>query len=418
MLAMFLQTAWAAPLPVHLEHALDELTAPALHAPPPPTERPDTDPSSWVYGYLPYWSEGIEDVSWTTMTHVAWFDVVLEAGGELGMVSAWENNAQAVVDKAQAYGVSVHLTLSCFDPRVQEEVLLNRGLRNKLIDNMVDLVEEGGAQGVNVDFEQLPGSLRSAFVDFVERLSRRVDEVVVATPSVDWEGAYDLERLSEASDALFLMGYNYYHSTGDPGPTAPLSGGDTWLPYSLSWSVEDHVNQGVAPEKIVLGLPLYGHLWPTVDTQVPGVSTGRASSVSIAHAIRQAEEVGREYDWESVSPYALPTGTSQLWYDDPDSLMEKVRYARAKSLAGVGFWALGYTRQDSPLWVALENEFSQPANESDDFSFDSADLLTSDQDGPTLKGCSSSPKPQGLVWVAIALVACWTRSRASGAAAS
>ncbi|MEE2751563.1 MAG: glycosyl hydrolase family 18 protein [Myxococcota bacterium] len=411
MLAVFLQTVWAAPLPVHLEHALDELDAPELTAPAPPSERPDTDPSSWIYGYLPYWSEGIEDVSWTTMTHVAWFDVVLEAGGELGMVSAWEDNARQVVEKADAYGVKVHLTLSCFEPRIQEEVLLNRGLRNRVIEDLVDLVEEGGAHGVNIDFERLPGSLRSAFVDFVERVARRVDEVVVATPSVDWEGAYDLSRLAATSDALFLMGYNYYHSSGDPGPTAPLTGGNIWLPYSLAWSVEDHISQGVDPKKIVLGLPLYGHLWPTADTEVPGVSTGMASSISLAHAIRQAEEVGRKYDWESASPYALPTRTSQLWYDDPDSLMEKVRYARSESLAGVGFWALGYTRQDSPLWVSLENEFSQPAAGAGDYSFESANLLTDDEHAVSLRGCSSTPRPTGFAWAVFALLACWTRGR-------
>ena len=42
-------------------------------------------------------------------------------------------------------------------------------------------------------------------------------EVVVDMPAVDWSDAYDESTLATLSDGLFIMGYDYHYSGGDPG---------------------------------------------------------------------------------------------------------------------------------------------------------------------------------------------------------
>ena len=190
---------------------------------------------------------------------------------------------------------------------------------------------------------------KSQLVSLVEELKERVDEVTVATPAIDWLGAYDYDALANASDGLFIMGYGYHWSGGDPGPLAPLYGGSPWSDYSLDWSVDDYLYYGAPADKIILGLPLYGRDWPTTSNSVPGSATGTGSSIVISSAISEAATYGRLYDTVTDTPYYFPDSVSQVWYDDNTSVREKISYAVDQNLLGVGFWALQYEGGDPGL---------------------------------------------------------------------
>jgi hypothetical protein len=54
-----------------------------------------------------------------------------------------------------------------------------------------------------------------------------------------------------------MMGYNYYWSgSSTAGPVAPLDGED----YDITGSIrEDYLDEGVAPSRLLLGMPWYGY---------------------------------------------------------------------------------------------------------------------------------------------------------------
>ncbi len=354
----------------HKEHAELRLGQELRAAPTPPTEAAEFgEAHTWVYGYLPYWVD--VEPEWSGLTHLAFFNVDLAADGSIEDSWRWDEVAPDLVPRAHEHGVKVHLTLTCFDDAVMEAVLPSPAKRARAIGELKELVDAYDADGVSVDCEGMPSSLKGDLVDFVAELSEAVDEVTVATPAIDWSGAYDYDALAAASDALFIMGYGYHWSGSDPGPVAPLYGGDPWSKYSLEWTVQDYLSNGAPPEKIILGLPLYGRIWPTTDSSVPGSATGSSDAVVMSTGMSWGLE---RYDAVTETPYSLPSEQEQLWLDDHDSVLTRIRWTVDQGLLGTGFWALGYEAAAPDFWYGVKEETRAPgpnplveANAGEDF---------------------------------------------------
>jgi spore germination protein YaaH len=319
-----------------------------------PWRDPGDRPDRTVYGYWPFWGAELSSVPIAELTHLAIFSVELQADGTLGETQRWHQYAPEAMALAAPYGVHVHLCLTSFSDAVMAAVLPSPAKRAIAVSQLADLVAAYAAQGVNLDFEGLDYDLKADFVSFVSETSAAVDEVYLAMPAVDWTGAYDFDQLAFASDGLFIMGYGYHWSGGDPGPIAPLYGGSPWGVYCLDWTVADYRTWGAPEQSLVLGLPLYGRDWPTTGSQVPGQATGSGSAVLYRDAVPQGEGYGRHWEELTHTPYAFPTEYRQLWYDDAVSLDDKSAYAVAEQLQGFGFWALTYAGADSALWSVVD----------------------------------------------------------------
>ena len=343
--------AWGS---VHQQHALDPPPmGVGVHRPAPP----DTpSPERWVYGYYAYWAGELTDVDWARLSHVAVFAVDMNVDGTFSGGSLWSSLGPQAVALGAPHGTKVHLTLTCFDDDVMTAVLTSSERRAILVEALGAAVDSAGAHGVSVDCEGVPGELRDPLTTFVIELQERVDEVTIATPAIDWSDAFDKAALSEHADAIFIMGYGYHWSGGNPGPIAPLVGGAPWSNWSLSDTVETYVEEGADPARLILGLPLYGRTWPTTDNSVPGTATESGSAVTMVNAISLAATHGRQYDTVTDTPYTFISSTSQTWYDDTDSLQLKIRWAVARGLGGIGFWALNYEAGDPDFWQMITTE--------------------------------------------------------------
>ena len=158
------------------------------------------------------------------MTHVAYFRVGLTGSGTPTETSGWNAIADDLVEAAHAVGTKVHLTVAVFDEATQNSVLGNATNRaNAVSAALAALVNERGADGVNVDFEGTPYGQKDNLVSFVTALKAEVDEVYVDTPAVDWSGAYDYSGLSDASDGLFVMAYDYHWGAAIRAPWVPCT---------------------------------------------------------------------------------------------------------------------------------------------------------------------------------------------------
>ena len=324
--------------------------------PPAPLRAPADRPDVTVYGYWPYWGDSLETLYWDQLTHVAIFAVDLQSNGTFANTSRWHNVAARAMQLAAPYGVRVHLCFTSFSDTTTNAVLGSAALRTTAVNNLASLVNQYGAHGVNIDIEGMDSSQFNNLVLFVQELDRAVGDVTLATPAVDWSSAYDYDRLADESDGLFIMGYDYHWGGGGPGPVAPLYGGGLWSTYSLDWTVRDYRSSGAPDSKIILGLPLYGRDWPTTGTNIPGTSTGTATSVVYSSAIVSGPGYGRRYDAQTETAYAFPTSTRQMWYDDQESIDAKIQYAVDEGLQGFGFWALTYEDSSLAFWQMVDDK--------------------------------------------------------------
>jgi uncharacterized membrane protein YgcG len=327
------------------------LLALALSAPP-------ASAAPVVYGYLPYWQQVETDVPWDHITHLGIFAAEVDSGGRLVSTSSWRTRAPLALAEAEPRGIQVELVLAVFDESKQRAALGSASARTALADALEAEVVAVGAHGVNLDIEFMPADLRQPLLDLVTDLKGRGLQVTLALPLIDWSDAYDYGALSSLSDGLFIMGYDAHWSGGDAGPLAPLYVSDTWGWITLEWAVDDYLDLGADPEKVWMGLPLYGRGWSVSDASAVPAPTTYSSTGSVFYdeAIDAAAVHGRQWDADSVSPWYDAGGGEQVWYDDPVSLGLKMEWALLdRGLGGVGFWALGYDVGDPVLWQAVDD---------------------------------------------------------------
>jgi hypothetical protein len=355
--ALVLSVVQAAPVSsVHADHLAHPprlpIRARAHRSPPDPVPPPERI----VYGYYAPWAGELTDLDWARLTHVAVFNVDLNADGSVSGMSGWDTLGPQAVALAAPHGVKIHLALTCFDDDVMTAVLPDTTRRGILVDTLAAAVDRAGADGVSVDCEGVPGALRDPLTTLVAELQAEVDEVSIATPAIDWSDAFDKAALSIHADQIFIMGYDYHWAGGDPGPVAPLMGGAPWSVWSLSDTVATYLAEGADPARLVLGLPLYGRTWASTDNTVPGTATASGTSVTLVEGVSLADTHGRRYDTVTDTPYTFISATSQTWYDDPASIQTKVHWAVDAGLGGVGFWALNYEGNDPDFWAMITDE--------------------------------------------------------------
>jgi chitinase len=157
-----------------------------------------------------------------------------------------------------------------------------------------------------------------------------------------------MNKVVKYVDTVNLMAYDYYEPDIDPttGHHAPLyTNPADPKKGSADESVQEYEKAGVPAEKIVLGVPFYGHAWG----QVPATNNGLFQpGKEIPHGYADYSEgtqtlikngFVRYWDPIASAPY-LYNPEKQVWvsYDDPESLVLKCKYVLAHKLRGIMFW--------------------------------------------------------------------------------
>ncbi|XP_042888511.1 acidic mammalian chitinase-like isoform X3 [Penaeus japonicus] len=177
--------------------------------------------------------------------------------------------------------------------------------------------------------------------------------IAVAAPKAIIDRSYEISELSKYVDFVSMMGYDYHifwPYLPFTGYNAPLfkSKKDKYYfaTMNIQWSADYWVKKGMPREKLVIGIPTYGRTWKLLNeswnqTGSPAVGKGMLSGVvSYPEAcIFYKEGAKRHFDETCKVPYAV---RERDWvsYDDPQSIGEKVKWAKANSFAGVMTWNL------------------------------------------------------------------------------
>lgn len=325
-----------------------------------------------VHGYHPYWiSDATADgYRWDLLSHLAYFSYEVDpTTGEASTIHGWRTSA--VIDRAKAEGVKVLLTVTNFGAAANRTLLSSRAAQDTLIERLVALLAERGGHGVNLDFESVPGDMRSALVSFAAGLRARLDAernagripdavISVAAPAVDWNGGWDVAALSAPVDLFFVMCYDYsWSSSANAGPVAPLRG-MTWnVERSLRW----YLDEGVPADRLLMGVPYYGYDWPVAGAAAGAATTGRATARTYSIVRQELPAWNRQWSEVFLNPWVSYESASwrQLWYDDEESLGHKYDLVHDLGIAGTGMWALGYDRGYEALWDLIERKFTRPA---------------------------------------------------------
>ena len=236
---------------------------------------------------------------------------------------------------------------------------------HRTVRELVELADDLGVDGINVDVELLDEADRAAYGEFLVTLSAALRaaipdaQLTVATEAGPRGVGNAAAAVSAGVDRVFLMGYDYHWSGSQPGSSSPVDRNDGL--YTLRWSIDRYVEAGVPRDRILLGLPLYGMRWrlegpsrasPLVGRGVTWVP-GNNLEVLLDDAFRPGHdplEVSQVF-WEQDGAEWLVT-----FYDSPATTRPKLALAVDSGLAGAGFWAMGYER-GIPGYLQLMRDF-------------------------------------------------------------
>ncbi len=190
--------------------------------------------------------------------------------------------------------------------------------------------------------------LRARFDKMEKEPHHRLYLTIATGASTEFLEHTEMGKVQKYVDTVNLMAYDYYEP-GDgkiTGNHAPLfiNPADPKA-VSADKSVTEYEQAGVPAEKLVLGVPFYGHVWGQVPATSHGLfQTGQPVPNAFAnYASISSTMLGQGYTryWDSAAsvPY-LYSEQKQIFvsYEDPESLALKCKYILDRHLAGVMFW--------------------------------------------------------------------------------
>jgi spore germination protein YaaH len=272
-----------------------------------------------------------------------------------------------MIREAHDRGVRVELAFTSFGTGRNAVFFGKPKVQDATIVSLVALATELGLDGINADVEQLDPVLIPTYGAFVGRLRTAVraanpdGQVSVATTAGPTGAAMAAAANAGGADRIFLMGYDYHTRGSAPGASSPIARRDG-SEKSLTWSLDLYASLGVPVEKTILGLPLYGVIWPVAGPALGEVQTGKGDIWVPADnlGLLASPPVPPETDpIEVVEFYAIPPadgatpdpsdgspadGWHAVYIDSPATLTPKLALANERGLAGAGFWAIGYER--------------------------------------------------------------------------
>ncbi|MBA2942754.1 S-layer homology domain-containing protein [Paenibacillus sp. CGMCC 1.16610] len=244
-----------------------------------------------------------------------------------------------------------------FDRSLGEKAIDNR---EALADQIVKAIQDNNLDGIQFDIENVDAAYRDKYTDLVKIIrnklgsDKEVSVAVAANPTgttQGWTGLYDYKALAAVTDYLMVMAYDEsYPGDTTPGPVASLPFVEKSIQYAISQAPAD---------KVVLGIPFYGRYW----NQNAADNGAGVSAQTLSKLIQKYGGTVR-YDTASQSPVAsftiLPTdesfsingnslvpGDYTVWFENEQSLKEKLKLVSKYNLKGTGSWSLNQETADT-----------------------------------------------------------------------
>ena len=274
-----------------------------------------------------------------------WFSITNKEGDII------DKGNKDYANKYFEYGYEVWpLIDNSFDPDLTHELLSKSSMREKLINDILNIYLDSGFQGINIDFENVHLKTRDYLTQFVRELYPVFKEagmvvsmdVTALSTSENWSLCYDRERLSKTVDYMMLMAYDQHWANS---PVAGSVAEYTWVENSILG-----VLKYIPNDKLVLGVPFYTRLWIEKD----GELSSQALSMERANKFIRDNNINLIWDEISLQYYGqleriIQSIKSGLKTPIPEA---KASLVHKYDLAGIASWRRGFETED--IWVSME----------------------------------------------------------------
>ena len=329
-----------------------------------------------VFGWHPYWmGSSWEQYPFELLSTISYFSYSVEPKTGLNKnpehLDDWNNSA--LLDSAKAKNTRVLLTISLHGESNQRIFLDNPLLWNNLYQDVSKLLLARDADGIDINFENIPTSFSTEFADFIKGFdqylstefqnnSKEAPFISLTLPASKGRKSFALKRLNDIIDLFVIMGYNY-NGTTSPEAIAPLQAEND---FSLLKTLA-YYKERIDFSKTILALPYYGILWDILPDEKEGVKATvdrRLTYSEIQNVFLKNDQVSADLELDPISMSKIyriafeDNSMKEIHFDDAFTLSKKYDFAMNNNLKGVGMWALGYDNGQKELWNLIEDYFS------------------------------------------------------------
>jgi hypothetical protein len=259
-----------------------------------------------------------------------------------------------------------------FNPTETHAFLSNAKLQDEMVKELVGYALLYQFKGYNLDFENVNYSDKDKLTAFVKKMSQAFHaygltvsmDVTPPSDSPNWSLVYDRANLAPWLDHMMIMAYD------QTGRTSPVAGPVASYPW-VEKAVQNTL-QVVPAEKLILGMPLYMRIWyesengrdlPKKLAEWPAVSATPAAAKAKGQTklfvrtltMADSEAIVKKYKahvtWNKTlqlyyMDLPLVTGHVKIWFEDEQSLKEKVQLIPTYHLGGASFWRKGFETKE------------------------------------------------------------------------
>jgi chitinase len=312
----------------------------------------------------------------TVQSSDTWADVNKQYSGDTG----GGNNAygcvkQLYILKKQNRNLKVLLSIGGFDgsPALASGVSTQNG-RKRFISTAVKLITDWGFDGIDIDWEY-PVNAQEArnYVLLLNNLRKALDKysndnklnyrflLTVASPAGSSHyNTMDLKNMDPWVDAWHLMAYDYAgpwdSTTGHQANVFASRKNPLSTKLSTDATLNDYIAAGVSPNKIHLGMPLYGRSFSnTAGLGKPYDGVAGSSNSPGIYLLKDLPRPGAvtTYNADLMASYTYDRKMRELvTMDDLQSAQAKAGYINQRNLGGAFYWEASGDRAGSASVVA------------------------------------------------------------------
>lgn len=349
-------------------HRDDSTTKPNILTNILPEVKSPTPMQHSTLGWIPYWDQ--QAAIQTFKDNVDVFDyigVFWYAISEDGEIVKYPHATidQSLIDYAHAHDVAVLALIAnlplgdngdsgTWDSERVDLAIGDKGSRQQHIEEIMEIVNEYGFDGVDIDYESLRADQKEDFTKFIKDLANALHEenkiLGVALHPKDSENnpkfrngseAQDWKSLGKYADQLHIMTYDEHWEMSDPGPVASLPWVESVLEYAVTL---------IPPEKIYAGVPFYGYDWST--------NKKRARGLTYKQAQKLTEKYNPDLEWDDDAQgfhfhYDKGNIEHEVWFEETQSLNAKLNLFESLGIPNIATWRLG--GEDPGVWDTIRN---------------------------------------------------------------
>ncbi len=327
-----------------------------------------------IIGFLPYWQlEKVNQNDVDYLTTLTYFGLNVDEDGHIvklaneqqedpGWYDLHSEKLGTILNTARNKNIKLSLLISMGDADVIHK-LVNKPTEHAkaLVKDVMPIMKKYHFTDLNLDIEDTSNASPAAqkqFTQFVHTIREQVINAKLGTLTLEISTAdtvtYNLINIAEVvpyADSIVLMAYDF-HSPDSivTGPVAPLNGAGKNSEYDVTTAVERSL-QIVPPNKLVLGMPLYGYEWETLNNAIrsaiipgSGVLASNNRTESLITTCASCSAFFDSNDQEAFIQYQETATGSYHQFSVPNaqSVQAKIALANKEGLTGVALWALGY----------------------------------------------------------------------------